>query len=65
MLTGYGLDDEQSEQAAWSLRSALHGFCVLEANEGHPESTELDVVYRRLVALLCAGIKEMADSGDE
>ncbi len=46
------------------LRSALHGFCVLEANEGHPESTDLDVVYRRLVALLCAGIKEMADSGD-
>jgi len=65
VLIGYGLDDEQSEQAAWSLRSALHGFCVLEANEGHPESAELDVVYRRLVALLCAGIKEMADSGDE
>lgn len=59
VLTGYGLDDEQSEQAAWSLRSALHGFCVLEANEGHPGSSDLNVVYRRLVELLCAGIKEM------
>ena len=46
------------------LRSALHEFCVLEANEGHPESTDLVVVYRRLVALLCAGLKEMANSGD-
>ena len=62
VLTGYGLDAQHSEQAAWSLRSALHGFCTLEANEGHPGSTDLDLVYRRLVALLCAGIRQMAES---
>lgn len=58
VLTGYGLDDEQSTQAAWSLRSALHGFCVLEVNEGHP-GADLDLIYARLVELLCSGIRRM------
>ena len=65
VLAGYGLDSEHSEQAAWSLRSALHGFCTLEASEGHPGSTDLDLVYRRLVALLCAGIRKSVDTDKE
>lgn len=60
VLVGYGLNDAQAGQAAWSLRSALHGFCVLEATEGHPESTDLDAIYHHLVELLCAGFQRMA-----
>ncbi|WP_241249136.1 TetR/AcrR family transcriptional regulator [Rhodococcus sp. X156] len=60
VLAGYGLDAVDSEQAGWSLRSALHGFCVLEATEGSPAATDLDLVYQRLVAMLCAGISRMA-----
>ncbi|MDI9917158.1 TetR/AcrR family transcriptional regulator [Rhodococcus sp. IEGM 1379] len=59
VIAGYGLSDDDSEQAAWSLRSALHGFCVLEAQEGHPAGADPDRTYRRLVELLCAGIARM------
>ncbi|MET4050292.1 MULTISPECIES: WHG domain-containing protein [unclassified Rhodococcus (in: high G+C Gram-positive bacteria)] len=56
VIAGYGLSADDSEQAAWSLRSALHGFCVLEAQEGYPAGADPDRVYRRLVELLCAGV---------
>lgn len=59
VIAGYGLSEDDSEQAAWSLRSALHGFCVLESQEGHPAGTDPDRAYRRLVELLCAGISRM------
>ena len=59
VIAGYGLSPDDSEQAAWSLRSALHGFCILESVEGQPAGTAPDRVYRRLVELLCAGIARM------
>lgn len=59
VIAGYGLSPDDSEQAAWSLRSALHGFCILESVEGQPAGTDPDRVYRRLVELLCAGIARM------
>lgn len=59
VLAGYGLSPDDSEQAAWSLRSAMHGFCVLESLEGHPAGADLDRAYRRLIELLCAGIQRM------
>ena len=59
VIAGYGLSPDDSEQAAWSLRSALHGFCILESVEGQPAGTDPDLVYRRLVELLCAGIARM------
>src|SRR3546814_7720279 len=54
VIAGYGLSPDDSEQAAWSLRSALHGFCILESVEGQPAGADPDRVYRRLVELLCA-----------
>lgn len=59
VIAGYGLSEDDSDQAAWSLRSAMHGFCVLESHEGHPTGTDPDRTYRRLVDLMCAGIARM------
>eukprot|EP01133_Synstelium_polycarpum_P022842 gene22842-27398_t len=64
VIAGYGLSPDDSEQAAWSLRSALHGFCILESVEGQPAGTDPDRVYRRLVELLCAGIAHMVGELD-
>lgn len=60
-LGGYGLGPESTVHAARSVRSALHGFVVLEKDNGHPEPFGLDESFERLVTLLVAGIKAMAD----
>jgi hypothetical protein len=60
-LAGFQLDEEHTVHAARSLRSALHGFTVLEATSGHPLTVDLDESFERLVTLLCAGVRAMAD----
>jgi AcrR family transcriptional regulator len=57
---GYGLDAVEAEQAAWALRSALHGFAVLEAEQGNPASLDLDATFDRLVDLLEGGLQRWA-----
>ena len=58
-LSGYRLPTDEQVHAARSLRSALHGFAVLEKDAGHPAGTELDESFSRLVSLLVAGITAM------
>jgi AcrR family transcriptional regulator len=60
VVAGYGLTPDDVEHGALSLRSALHGFVVLEAEEGHPGTVDLDESFSRLVRLVCAGLREMA-----
>ncbi len=61
VLGRYTLDPAEAVHAARSLRSALHGFVVLEKDHGHPEPFGLDESFERLVTLLVAGVQAMAD----
>lgn len=58
-LAGYGLSAAQRSQCARSLRSALHGFCVLEKDNGHPEPYALDEGLDNLVDLFCRGVETL------
>ncbi|MEV8517797.1 WHG domain-containing protein [Dactylosporangium sp. NPDC051484] len=57
VIAGYGLPDQEAMEAAWAFRSAVHGFCVLEADRGQPAGLDLDHAFQRLVVLLCSGMK--------
>jgi AcrR family transcriptional regulator len=64
VVKGYGVSDEDAEHAAWSLRAALHGFVVLEAQQGHPAALPLNETFSRLVRLLCSGLGRNGSSSD-
>lgn len=58
-LDGYALSTVQRAQCARTLRSALHGFCVLEKDNGHPEPYALDEGLDNLVNLFCLGVEAL------
>jgi len=58
-LDGYNLTSAQRAHSARTLRSALHGFCVLEKDNGHPEPYALDNSLQQLVELFCRGIETL------
>ena len=58
-LDDYTLTESQRAHCARSLRSALHGFCVLEKDRGHPELFALDESLNQLVELFCRGIETL------
>jgi AcrR family transcriptional regulator len=58
VLRGYGLSGDASIHAARAIRSALHGFVLLEAGEGFGLSLGLDDSYRALVAILNRGLAD-------
>lgn len=58
-LQGYRLTTDQRAHCSRSLRSALHGFCVLEKDNGHPEPYALQASLDNLVQLLCRGISAL------
>lgn len=58
-LDGYALTNAQRAHCARSLRSALHGFCVLEKDMGHPEPYAIDNSLVQLVELFCRGIETL------
>lgn len=58
-LGGYSLSTAERAQCARSLRSALHGFCVLEKDNGHPEPYALDEGLDNLVQLFCRGVESL------
>ncbi|RKS04448.1 TetR family transcriptional regulator [Nocardiopsis sp. Huas11] len=49
VLRGFGIGDGQAVHAIRALRSALHGFVHLEANEGFKLPEDLEESYRLLV----------------
>lgn len=55
---GFGLDEEEARQAAWAIRSAIHGFVTLEMSSGNPASLELDDAFDQMVSLLAAGLSQ-------
>lgn len=60
VVASYGLGPPEVDHAAWSVRSALHGFVSLEAEEGHPASMDLDESFQAMVGLLITGLRAMA-----
>ncbi|MSO59923.1 MAG: TetR/AcrR family transcriptional regulator [Ilumatobacteraceae bacterium] len=56
-LSGYRLTPTQRGHCARSLRSALHGFCVLEKDNGHPEPYAIEKSLKQLLELFCRGIE--------
>lgn len=56
-LAGFDLEEDHRVHAARALRSAFHGFCQLEAGDGHPHPHDLDETFEGLIELLCAGIR--------
>jgi len=55
VLRGYGLDGDDAVDATRALRSALHGFVVLESGGGFGLPRDIDRSFDRMVAVLDAG----------
>ena len=58
-LDDYKISASQKAHCARSLRSALHGFCVLEKDHGHPEPFDINNSLIQLVELFCRGIETL------
>ena len=57
-LAGYGLTGDDAIHAARAVRSALHGFAVLETGGGFGIKLDLDESFERLVDLLDRGLRQ-------
>lgn len=64
VIQGFGLDQGEARQAAWAVRSALHGFVSLESTSGNPESLELDEGFNGMTLLLATGLDRWKDLGE-
>jgi AcrR family transcriptional regulator len=62
-LVAYDLSEDAKVHTARTLRSAFHGFAHLESGDGHPHPQDTDESFRHLIALLCAGIAHLSDTG--
>ena len=56
VLRGYRLEGDETLHAARALRSALHGFVLLETGGGFGLDLDLDESYRWLLAMIEAGL---------
>jgi AcrR family transcriptional regulator len=56
VLRGYGLDDEETIHAARALRSALHGFCILESSGGFQIPTPREESFSWMLDLFDRGL---------
>lgn len=57
VLGGFGLEGPAAIHAARCLRSAVHGFAVLEAAGGFGLPEDLDASYERLMDMLITGLR--------
>jgi len=57
VLDGYGLTGDDAIHATRAVRSALHGFAVLETGGGFGIKLDLDESFERLVDLLDRGLR--------
>ncbi len=56
VLRGYGLEGDDAVHAVRAVRAALHGFVMLEADDGFGIPLDLDESYARLVQALHRGL---------
>lgn len=59
VLRGFGLTGSAAIHAARCIRSAAHGFAVLEAAGGFGLPEDLDATYEHLTTMLVAGIRSL------
>lgn len=57
VLRGFGLEGSAAIHAARCLRSAAHGFAVLEADNGFGLPEDLDASYDLLIHMVIAGLR--------
>lgn len=62
VIAGYGLDGNDAVDAARAIRSALHGFIVLEQDRGFGLPVDIDRSFDRLVDALCRGLASWAEA---
>ncbi len=60
VLAGFGLEGDRAIDAARTVRSAVHGFVVLESSGGFGLPRELDASFAFLVDTLAAGLEAAA-----
>ena len=66
ILRGYGIDGDDLVDATRAVRSALHGFVVLENGGGFGLPRDVDRSFDRLVTLLDRGLQNLvADAAAE
>jgi AcrR family transcriptional regulator len=58
VLAGYGLTGDDAIHAVRAVRSALHGFAMLETGGGFAIKLDLDESFARLVDLLDRGLRD-------
>lgn len=60
VLRGFGLPAERMVDAVRAVRSALHGFVLLEISGGFGLPENLDESFRVMMAMLEAGLEELS-----
>jgi len=63
VLRGYGLTGDATVHATRAVRSALHGFCVLEAGGGFGLPQDVDTSFESLLDLLHTGLAARTPGG--
>jgi AcrR family transcriptional regulator len=63
VLRGFEIDGDEAIHVTRGLRSALHGFIVLEQNQGFGIDLDIDDSYVRLVETQIAGIERAPAAG--
>jgi AcrR family transcriptional regulator len=57
VLAGFGLEGDEAIHATRALRSALHGFVLLETAGGFALNVSVDESFVRLLAMLARGLR--------
>jgi AcrR family transcriptional regulator len=63
ILRGYGLDGDDLVDATRAIRSALHGFVVLENAGGFGLPRDVDRSFDRVVSMLDLGLRNLVAAG--
>lgn len=58
VLAGYGLDRESTIHVIRALRSALHGFVLLETSGSFALDVDVDESFARMLSLFARGLRE-------
>lgn len=61
ILRGYGIEGPDADHAARVIRSALHGFTVLEAADGFRWAGDSDESFNWLIDMLDRGLRRSAE----
>lgn len=65
VVASFGLTGDDAIHAVRALRSVSHGFATLQAAGGFGIPLDLDESFRRLAAMVVAGLAQQAEGHDE